>query len=78
LAAAVIDDQVLCYLDGATACLLSGAGTPASIVTPATPTCFVMASPGTVTLAVAAFGVDGIAFSIVWQKLSPAAEVVLS
>jgi hypothetical protein len=75
MAAAVIDDQVLCYLDGATACLLTVGG---NIVTPATPTCYVMASPGAVTITVGAFQIDGIGFSIVWQKLNPAAEIVLA
>jgi hypothetical protein len=77
LAAAVIDDQVLCYLDGATACLLSG-GIPASIVTPATPTCHVIASPGTITIDVGAFKIDGIAFYVIYQRLTTAARIVLA
>jgi hypothetical protein len=78
MAAAVIDDQVLCFLDGATACALSVGGAPGNIVTPATPTCYVMASPGAVTITVGAFQIDGIGFSIIWQKLNPASEIVLA
>jgi hypothetical protein len=78
MAAAVIDDQVLCFMDGATACALSVAGTPASIVTPATPTCHVIASPGTITIDVGAFQIDGIAFYVIYQRLITASRIVLA
>jgi len=76
---ALIGDQVLCYLDGATACLLSAvAGTPASIVTPKTPTCHVIAGPGSITIDVAVKKIDGIAFYVVYQRLTTASRIVLA
>jgi hypothetical protein len=78
LGAALIDDQVLCFMDGATACLFSGAGIPASIVTPATPTCHVIAGPGSITIDVAVAKIDGIAFYVVYQRLTSASRIVLA
>jgi hypothetical protein len=77
LAAAVVGDIAWCPLDGATAV---GFAPDTLFVSPATPTSFVMASvaPGLVNAIAAVFQIDGIAFSIVYQRLTPASEVVLA
>jgi hypothetical protein len=72
LAAAVVGNEVLSLLDGATA--VSG---PALAVTGAKAAWFTV-TPGTISAKVAAFQIDGICFCIVYQRLTVASEVVLA
>jgi hypothetical protein len=77
LGAAAVGDIVWCPLDGATAV---GYDPNTLVITPATPTCFVMASVtiGIIDAIAAVAQIDGMAFSIVYQRLTPASEVVLA